>query len=479
MLTTADRVSLFVSHKTDVHQRAAQLFKELLESHSERIDVQICENIEGGELWQPWVKERVESADVLLVLRPPPRDDARYLEQIEREIRLFETARPFGRIVVLQGSGKLLPQDRQRQVVNATEPDIAKHLLYPLYHSDSFFRAAPLNPRVNDATIQGEARQLESALRGCRENSTRLYSESMVVELGADRSDASQRRVLAPNRFEKILGCSRASMGWSELEALTDENKWKGTFWLQEIDSVIRSVVAGRTPPVMTSTLRGGNEAAGRIFQPQLEMVDFDDESPVRFSFSFHEVLVPELVRGPGAIGDVANLLHLVARVRWEVLQPFLVRLALQPDASKAIEEIPDDERSSIVAKVIGSLRTIDVEAKRHSMLDVDVAATFDFDQRQTVHDFLTEREAVHAAIELASQQDDFGQLMTELTRCLRLNCKASELLASRYLELWRKANDQALGLVEAHTDETGAFSTRTLARAGAGGEAERRAVGL
>jgi hypothetical protein len=53
---------------------------------------------------------------------------------------------------------------------------------------------------------------------------------------------------------------------------------------------------------------------------------------PWRYHFVFHEVLVPELVRGPGRIGEVFSLLYNATRVRWEVLNPFVVNLSLAKD---------------------------------------------------------------------------------------------------------------------------------------------------
>src|SRR5262249_39299487 len=136
--------------------------------------------------------------------------------------------------------------------------------------------------------------------------------------------DLGTARVRAPNGCACTLNWSLRTFTWNELRTRAEEEKGKGTFWVNEMEEVIIDVANRDRPRVMTSTFRGRGAVAGQIFRPQLERVDYINEVPVRFYFAFHEVLAPELVRGPGPIGDVFNLLYIATRVRWEVLNPFL-----------------------------------------------------------------------------------------------------------------------------------------------------------
>src|SRR5262249_44442383 len=142
--------------------------------------------------------------------------------------------------------------------------------------------------------------------------------------------------VHAPNGCRSILNWNLDSFSWPDLHRRAEEEKGKGTFWVTEMEQVMLDVLREREPRVMTSTFRGrGPSVAGRIFRPHLDHVQFVDKArPVRFCFVFHEVLAPELVRGPGKIGDVFSILYIANRVRWEVLNPFLVKRFLADGAS-------------------------------------------------------------------------------------------------------------------------------------------------
>ena len=133
------------------------------------------------------------------------------------------------------------------------------------------------------------------------------------------------------------------------------------------MERVTLDVARGDYPRVMTSTFRGRGSVAGLIFRPHLDHVEFVDEKrPVRVHFVFHEVLAPELVRGPGQIGDVFNILYTATRVRWEVLNPFLVKRFLAKGSSRF--EISEDERNELIEQIANSIRVIDQEAERHGV---------------------------------------------------------------------------------------------------------------
>jgi hypothetical protein len=436
------RVSMFISHKVANHKRTATRIKEILESRTERLDVLICEEIPAGDRWREWIANCIVHSQILLVLLP---DFATDLTWIADEIGRFQSACPTGRLVVLKSPFLREVPDivRDRYIIEASKDQLQEHFLEPLYRCSTFTGLeVPLNRRVTDADLMRDAKEIEDALLGIVDPRSEFFGESLVVETAElDVTTAvglGNARVRAPNGCSRILNWNRRSFSWNELRIRAAEEKGKGTFWVSEMEQVITEVAQQNRPQVMTSTFRGRGPVAGQIFRPQLECVDFVDDTPVRYHFFFHEVLVPELVRGPERIGDVFNLLHIATRIRWEVLNPFLVKLLGTREALPSRIDLSQEARHELIGRVLRSVRIIEQEAERHNMRDSGVSA-FDGDDRELIVDLLAERERIYTAIAAAAQREDFDQFMGELMRALDLNCRVMDLLASRFLELVRE----------------------------------------
>jgi hypothetical protein len=250
----------------------------------------------------------------------------------------------------------------------------------------------------------------------------------------------------SPDGCRKILNWNRSSFSWKELRERAEEDEGKGTFWVNEMERVILDVAHGDYPGVMKSTFRGRGSVAGLIFRPHLDHVEFvDDKRPVRVHFVFHQVLAPELVRGPGPIGDVFNILYIATRVRWEVLNPFLVKRFLAKGSRRF--EIPEDERNELIEQIGNSVRVIDQEAERHGVAQL-AANAFEDKDRDKVEKMLAERESLREAILDAADRRDFAGLMAKLARALDLNTAVVDLLAGRFQELVRKDRTEVQALL-------------------------------
>jgi hypothetical protein len=204
------------------------------------------------------------------------------------------------------------------------------------------------------------------------------------------------------------------------------------------MEQVMLEVARREYPRVMSSTFRGRGHAAGQIYRPHLDCVEFVGDRPVRFHFVFHEALAPEIVRGRDEIGEVFSLLYLATRVRWEVLNPFLIRRVL----SQASEDIPLDTRNELMAQISNSLRIIDAEAERHNMLHCD-ELSFHGAEAASISQLLSERRSIREAITKALTQGNFEELIEELKRALLLTCRVTDLLAGRYGELVREDRER------------------------------------
>ncbi len=433
---TEQRVSLFVSHKVKFHQRAAKRIKEILQSRAERLDVYICEDNTAGRNWRDLVKEKLTDANVLLLLIPPNGSD---ISWIKSEILTFQAVHPNGWIVPFKRQTDKVPDFiKALQVVDSTKENFIKFLLVPLFKGDpDTGLKASLNPRITDTDFDRDGKEIEEIVRGLAPSKSRPYGEYLVVEVcGLDVTASLENAVVhAPDGCIEILNWQKKDFIWSELIQWANKEKGKGTFWVTEMADVIKMVCDGKYPPVMTSTFRGrGGQTVGLIFQPLLYNVDYVDENPVRFYFSFNQVLTPELVRGTGQIGDVFNALYTATRMRWEVIEPFYV---------KRISQLPTrvDEQRELIEHVINSFRVIDEYAERHKIIG-DVYNVFETNDNENLNElvkFMKMRKTIKDELFKAAQKNNFGQFMNQLSKALSLNLRVTEILAEEYLTLVRK----------------------------------------
>ena len=428
----------FISHKVTTHSRSAQRIKEILESRTDRISVQISENIPAGEQWEHWLTQKIGGSKLMIVLLP---EAGRSLTWIRREIKLFESKCPDGRLIILKPSTLKTPSFlAKKQVINLDVEQIQKHFLKPLYYQDDFTKlGTSLNPRIARAEIARDAKELELAVRGLINPKTYRYGESLVVTID-DAKELRESRIIpdsatvdAPNRCEDILNWTLKSFTWAELRHHAEIDIGKGTFWITEMQEVMADIANDQPPRAMTSTFRGrGANVAGKIYGPQLHHVTLVEEAPVQYHFDFYEVLVPELVRGPGRIGKVFNLLHVASRVRWEVLNPYLKLQNREGELA-----LSEQEKAEMIGKVIGSFRVIETEAERHNIFDPsNIDDVFEGEERALLYRMIEDRKAIKQRILCAREPKDFPALMTELELGLALNVKATVLLAERFLQL-------------------------------------------
>jgi hypothetical protein len=447
------RVSMFVSHKIATHREAARRIKQILEGRTDRLDVHICEEIIPGDVWRKWIEERIAHSQLMLVLIPRNTADMTWIQD---EISRFLVVCPKGRLVMLKFPSDPLPDTlRDRQILDITVDHLNERFLKPLYRSQELTDLpVPLNSRVADSDLKRDAEQIEEALRGMNDLRSDRYVESLVVEtIGLDDvttpAGLAAARVKAPNGCAQILNWNRSEFRWDELRARAAEEKGKGTFWVSEMEQAIAEVAKQSRPRVMSSTFRGRGHVAGQIFRPQLARVDFSaDNIPVRYHFAFYEVLVPELVRGQGPVGGVFNLIYMATRVRWEVLNPFLVNVCLPDGTVPASLRLSPGEQLELIQRVKTSLRIIELEAERNDMVNV-ARESFGGSEHNPVMDLLARREAIKSAIEAAADRQDFAQLTEQLTNGLKFNCEAMEVLAKRFLELAQEDRQRVQQMID------------------------------
>ena len=439
MSTTEPNVSIFVSHHTATHHAAAARIKELLESRAERLAVRICEAFTPGDPWQDDIVTGIGQAQILLVL--VPQADTAW---IDKEIELFKK-KCQGRIVVLKPPFFPMPNlASELQIVQASPQNVHQFFLELLFHKPDLAGQA-LNCNVPHEDLERDAAEIADALVGIVDVESQSFSETLVVQTAGCNAETgwANASITAPEGCPNILDWTLTNFTWSALSKRAELDRGKGTFWVQEMEDVMSDVSQQSVPRIMSSTFRGRGEASGRIFRPHLDRVDRVDDIPVRFYFVFPEVLVPELVRGPGEIGIVANLLHLASRVRWEVLDPFLLNRCLSTDALPS----GDIERRKLIGGVERSLRVIEEEAERHNIV-TDGIRLFEGEHANVILNMFAHREQIKTAIADAINKNDFESLIKELICALDFNTQAMQILAEKFLDLVSKDRGDAVGLL-------------------------------
>jgi hypothetical protein len=447
-------IPMFVSHKVANHKRAARRIKEILEARTERLAVHICEEVDAGDSFRNWISAQITAAHALLALLPP--GTTKDTTWMSYEIGAFQS-RPNGRLFVFKHAADPIPSTiNELEIINAEKSDIRDKFLEPLLKRDNFIAKdiRALNRRICATDLDRDAEEMESVFKGVLPTHSEVVGAALTVELIQPASASlDEACITASQDFSEILNWRPPMFAtWRGLKDRARLEKGKGTFWAQEMEDLMAAVAReGSVRKILTSTFRGrGSETRGKIFRPTLNRVDYVDDRPVRFYFTFHEDLVPELVRPKGQLGDVTNLLLVAIRVRWEVLYPFLLK-RLESDGPPDKWRISEEERGRLIGNVIGSLRAIELQIERHHMFDAAVAA-FPQSAWEQVVPMLNEREQIVAAIEAAGQENDFFRLMKELRRAVDFNCRAMPLLMQRFNELMAE-DTAAISLMTAWQD--------------------------
>ncbi|MFN8489862.1 MAG: CHAT domain-containing protein [Caldilineaceae bacterium] len=244
--------------------------------------------------------------------------------------------------------------------------------------------------------------------------------------------------VEAPAGCGKALNWTKTRFTWGELKKRAAEQKSKGTYWIDELEDMMIAGALDESPKIMTSTFRGrGSAGRGHIFGPILLKVDKTNGRPCRYHFCLQEMIVPELVRGKGPVGELFNLLHIGTRLRWEVIEPYL-------KAEKCT--LSPEQETDIIQQVSISLRLIELEIEKFNMLALEAASSiFNDTEQETVNKLLSKRNVIKAELLQAIEASNFKGLIAELKQVRKLNIAFMEFVARKYYELMKDDYEQNL----------------------------------
>lgn len=175
------RVSMFVSHKIDPDRRAAERIRDILQSRTERLDVQISEHIPSGIDWEQWIRENVLRARIILVILPRTQKVSGWMKT---EIKAFREQVPNGQLITLKRQGAPVPKFVSKlQAIDSVEEEIAQKFLKPLYKETTFTGVkAALNARVADLDLARDAEEIADAVAGVLPTHSETLGNSLIVE---------------------------------------------------------------------------------------------------------------------------------------------------------------------------------------------------------------------------------------------------------------------------------------------------------
>jgi hypothetical protein len=437
----AKGVALFISHHIETHKEAAERIREILESRSERLEVETCETIIGGENWLQWIKDKVDQSFLMLVLVPECKSDCLW---IDKEVQMYfaDKKERQRHLLVVTPETRSIPEFAQNIQVIRTAEDFRVRFLEPLYRTQRFtdLHIRPLNQKISADAIRRDAEEIFEVVTGVRTHQD--YGESLTVDVtrcsknAENELDMTNAKVTPSTGWGRILNWDRATVSWKEVWEYAAKFPRKGTFWVKEMEEVMNRVAQYEQPPIMSATFRGHGENAGKIFRAVLARTERIGERTVRFRFNFYEVLRPEFVRDSDRKGDVFGLLYLIGRVRWEVLNPFVDHPYFRDGRLGAESRLDPDEEKELMGRVINSLRVIEVEAERQGTLAKGISAFCDSDDCESIKQMFARREAIKEAIEKTAEENDYKQLIVELKRSLDLNSRAMQIVAREFARL-------------------------------------------
>jgi hypothetical protein len=404
---------LFISHATSDRMFVDAELTDLLKALG--FDVWFAEEaIHAADYWEREIRTGLESSDWIVLVMSPTSAKS---EWVKNEINW----------AIENRQGRLIPI-----LIADCKPSDFHMSLPRIQYFD--FRNPTQDARKRFIKLLVDAEYMPHP----QTHYTRDYVESLIVEItDTDRffKSGDCAIVHAPNGCERILNWLPNRFTWTKLRARAEEDRGKGTFWITEMQDVMKDIADGVVPRVMTSTFRGrGHQVKGQIFHPQLHH-SHSNNYCLYYHFDFYEVLVPELVRGPDLIGEVFFLLYIASRVRWEVLNPFFVKpfLRSQPEESP----LDENEQYKLINEVSGRLRIIELEIDRHNNENV-IKARFKGAERDLLLKMLDERNNIRKRVTCAIECKNYSELMRDLGQGLELNIKATMLLTEQFLELVR-----------------------------------------
>ena len=346
-----DQLSIFLSHGTKYAHMANSLKRSLMRVRSSRqLSVKLSEDMPAGREWRKWIDDNVRNADVFVLLYPNVSMDMGWCN--------YELGRFYQRddnVVCIRNSDipKPPPVFEPYQSIVGDQAGLTK-FMKDLFGTGALTKGDVLNADVDKVSsddaalvnhIAGELAEEFAAARVDEE----LYERRLVISVkytGAGKFDPDNSVIEGNADGMSLLGFHyMPGMRWADVR-----NVLVTSFeWPLELEQAMAAVASGRLPPPLSPF-----RSPSGIFIPVIVRASIVDrvlrQVFVIFVPADSERLGP-LFEGsslpigmPTALRCLIQLLRLVFRARWDILEP---------RRAEAMYNRPSRERCAEIARVV------------------------------------------------------------------------------------------------------------------------------
>ncbi len=425
-----DTVKVFISHEHHDKDMAAEV-KKILSDLSPRLKIFVSEkDINPGDEWGEEIKIVLSQSNILMLLFTDPGNDWDWCLYEAGLFNGMQTEIP-RRVIVLFTPGNTPPKQlKHLQAVEASEPQLGEFF-------DKFIRDTKitgikpaLHAEMSLEAIEAAAKRL-AALFVPTEYKSEYPARRFEIQVpfGAEPvRDAlfAEATVTGTDRTWEIFGKGGGTWEWSELERKAGE--MGSTRWLRELEESLVLVARGDLAKPITGWFKDSAQG-NTIYRPVLYKVRLRNGIATTFHVLLNQENPPLPVAGPGAVGALFNLLRVMHRYRWIVMEPALDKLVGAAD---------EEERSSDLQLLKEQTIELEAQIKLQKMMDRErIINAFAAASQEAVKSLLDQwRDEFRGPFLEALQQQDVRRILEVLRVGKSRNREIIQCTAARYAEL-------------------------------------------
>ena len=365
---TSAPTRIFLSHPHRYSALAGTLKRALesLQGRKDQLKVLVSEEIPGGTKWVDWIDKNVRGAEIFLLIYPEDRED---LGWCNYELgRFYEP----GRHVLCLANTHIEPPPtfHQFQGYRADKNGVMAFFL-ELFVQGTFTKGQPLNAAVarRASPEQGHASacatEVADGFARYRIRET-VFERRLVIspaydEAGKLDADKTEQKGDAEVLMMPGRGAHDPS-NWSTLLAYADAAAIQ---WPRELEQSLDAMGKGEAPPALTPFRQEGSVRVpmvtsvrtvdSRVYEVTLTLLSAEDR---RLPWPLPEKMPPDFKY-------MLRLLRMMAKARWEILEPGLQAAQVVPMSAERCAQVAD--------RVKGEYRLLHQEAEAFLMRSEDV----------------------------------------------------------------------------------------------------------